>query len=207
MQTQFISLNPIPLYVTQSIGNEFSNIQKELLEVCNTIRFEKIKNWDTYTHSLSYEPFESNLLKEKECDHSLKFIKKSVKEYLQMIGFQYPSAPLAMPNAWITKTQKNEYAHIHTHQGSHISGVYYIKTNGQDGNLYFPNIHRSLASNPIIGCSTQETLAPLKTGVLVLFPSDLSHGVKENRTDNVRYSLSFNIFISGFNTPPPEFNI
>ena len=85
MQTQFISLNPIPLYVTQSIGNEFSNIQKELLEVCNTIRFEKIKNWDTYTHSLSYEPFESNLLKEKECDHSLKFIKKSVKEYLQMI--------------------------------------------------------------------------------------------------------------------------
>ena len=112
-----------------------------------------------------------------------------------------------MPNSWITKTQKNEYAHIHTHQGSHISGAYYIKTNGEDGNLYFPNIHRGWASNPIIGCSTHLTEAPLETGILVLFPADLSHGVNENRTDDIRYSLSFNIFINGFNEPPPEFNI
>ena len=207
MQSQFIALNPIPLYVTQSVGKEYENIQKELLELCDTIRFEKIKNWDTYTQSLSYKPFESNLLIEKKCVHSLNFIKKSVKEYLQNIGFQYTPEPLSMTNSWITKTQKNEYAHIHTHQWSHISGVYYIKTNGKDGNLYFPNIHRDLASNPIIGCATQETEAPLETGVLILFPSDLSHGVKENRTDNVRYSLSFNIFMSGFNTPPPECNI
>ena len=204
---QFIPLNPIPLYVTKVVGEKFNDIQKELLEVCNNTKFEKIKNWDTFSLSLTCEPFESNLLKEKKCVHSLKFIKESVKEYLQNVGFEYPPAPLAMPNSWITKTQKNEYAHIHTHQGSHISGVYYIKTNGIDGNLYFPNIHRSLASNPIIGCSTEETLAPLETGILMLFPSDLCHGVKENKTDNVRYSLSFDICINEFNVPPPEFNI
>ena len=204
---QFIPLNPIPLYVTKVVGEKFNDIQKELLEVCNNTKFEKIKNWDTFSLSLTCEPFESNLLKEKKCVHSLKFIKESVKEYLQNVGFEYPSAPLSMPNSWITKTQKNEYAHIHTHRGAHISGVYYIKTNGKDGNLYFPNIHRSLASNPIIGCSTEETLAPLETGILMLFPSDLCHGVKENKTDNVRYSLSFDISIKEFNVPPPEFNI
>jgi uncharacterized protein (TIGR02466 family) len=204
---ELLPLNPIPLYITKSEGKEFDNIQKELLELCNTIKFEKIKNWDTYTHSLSYKPFKSNLLQDKKCVHSLEFIKKSVKEYLQSIGFHCPSVPLSMPNSWITKTQKNESAHIHTHQGSHISGVYYIKTNGEDGNLYFPNIHRSSASNPIIGCSTHLTDAPLETGILMLFPSDLSHGVKENRTDNIRYSLSFNIFINGHNEPPSQFNI
>ena len=204
---QFIPLNPIPLYVTKVVGEKFNDIQKELLEVCNNTKFEKIKNWDTFSLSLNCEPFESNLLKEKKCVHSLKFIKESVKEYLQNVGFEYPSAPLSMPNSWITKTKKNEYAHIHTHRGAHISGVYYIKTNGKDGNLYFPNIHRSLASNPIIGCSTEETLAPLETGILMLFPSDLCHGVKENKTDNVRYSLSFDICINEFNVPPPEFNI
>ena len=191
-----IPLNPIPLYVTKAEGTEFENIQTELLEVSNNVEFEQIPHWDTFSHSLSKNAFGSNILSDYKCQDTIDFIKKSVDEYLNSINYRKPyNFRMNMNSAWITKTLKGHQAHPHNHPGSHISGCYYIKTNGKDGNLSFNNIHISLCDNPIIASSTQETAAPLEEGVLLLWPSPLVHGVKENKTDNERYSLSFNIEI------------
>ena len=83
-----------------------------------------------------------------------------------------------------------------SHGYSDISGVYYINTNGEDGNLQFDNINSSMSGNFIMGALRSKEVAPLMNGLLMLWPGPLKHGTQTNNTDSERMSLSFNINIA-----------
>ena len=87
------------------------------------------------------------------------------------------------------------HAHIHDHGTSHISGVYWFKTNGQDGNIIFRNANKALKCNPIGSSFAHEQQYNPEEGRIVMWPSFLDHGVNENKTDNDRISLSFNLVL------------
>jgi len=111
---------------------------------------------------------------------------------------------------WYNINNKYSYNDAHTHPDSHISGVYYVKVPNNSGNITMYRseserdrmwhtsrdiIHQKIESNnPNI--NTQHWFDP-KEGMLILFPSHLSHDVGQNLTDDVdedRISLSFNFY-------------
>lgn len=188
---------PIPVYVDKATGKEFEKIQHELLEIYSNIDFKQHPCWTSDTHKLSVDSsgnfFNECILQQKQANQFLSFIHFHVKSYLKQIGCDNPRK-YAIAQSWFTKTEKEKYAHLHAHGEYDISGVYYLKTNGKDGNLFFPNMHRSFASNYIMSqVSSITNTIPLENGIIALWPSMLLHNTEPNKTNHERVSISFNI--------------
>ena len=189
-----ISIFPLPVYMKKAEDDQFNKIQEEVISACNNIEFEQRPNWNKDTHMLSKDPFKTNILLDNNCTNAVDFIYKSATNYVEGItghgNYQYN-----LMESWLTKTMNGQYAHDHHHGAADISGVYYIKTNGKDGNLRFDNIHSSMAGNFICSTLPSRQPMPLETGGLILWPGPLRHGTETNTTDSERISLSFNIFV------------
>ena len=185
---------PTPVYIE---GSNDETIQKELFEVYNKLEFSQVEGWSPHTHELNQHPFGRNILKEHECYNFLDFLDSHIKRYLQQIGFEGQFGPnkeyYDIQASWFTKTKKGKYAHVHNHGSSDLSGVYYLQTNGKDGNLIFKSIHEYLQSNYIFEHIVEDISLPVEKGLLALWPGILNHGTEVNRTDHERVSLSFNI--------------
>tara|TARA_B100000902_G_scaffold350558_1_gene359923 strand:+ start:352 stop:966 length:615 start_codon:yes stop_codon:yes gene_type:complete len=194
------SIQPLwatPIYQNQAKGEEFDEVQEELLSTISKLKFKEAKGWGPHSHDLSENAFESNFLIEKKCVKSLKFIHKCLTEYISFVGAK--QSPYAIISAWITRTNKGKFAHPHSHGFSDVSGVYYINTNGKDGNLMFDNIHDAFGGNFIYNAIGGKVPAPLDNGIILMWPSNLRHETQENTTDNERLSLSFNINFNRMN--------
>jgi uncharacterized protein (TIGR02466 family) len=101
----------------------------------------------------------------------------------------------AIETSWLSLTKPGQYAHVHDHGTSHVSGVYWFKTNGQDGDLVFRNALKALKCNPIGSSYAHENAFAPEQGRLSLWPGYLDHSVNENTTNEDRISLSFNILL------------
>ena len=193
--SELFQLFPIPVYYNKAEGDVFEEIQEELKSVCDKLEFSQMENWSRDSHELNKDPFEGNILDKYNCEKISKFLIDCTTDYLANTT-PFDWFPFIVESAWITKTKKGHYAHEHHHGYSDISGVYYINTNGEDGNLQFDNINSSMSGNFIMGALTSKQVAPLDTGLLMLWPGPLKHGTQENKTDNERISLSFNVNIA-----------
>ena len=105
---------------------------------------------------------------------------------------------------WANVNGYKDYNLIHTHGGSVISGVYYLKNPKNSGDLFFVNPACEVIEY-LWGCCIKEYTQQnsphwnilVEEGDLVLFPSWLRHGVKPNlnKKEN-RISIAFNISIN-----------
>tara|TARA_A100001234_G_C12509382_1_gene335420 strand:- start:66 stop:662 length:597 start_codon:yes stop_codon:yes gene_type:complete len=188
---------PIPVYAEKVEGEEFDAVQKDLFDVYSKVKFARPSFWTSDTHEISTsgedEFFRTCVLTEHKAFDALNFISNHVIRYMHQIGCQ-EDGDFEVRQSWFTKTKKDKYAHLHDHGEFDISGVYYMQTNTEDGNIIFPTMHRRLASNYVIRqiASVSNTF-PLETGVIALWPSMLWHSTEANKTDNERLSVSFNI--------------
>jgi len=100
-------------------------------------------------------------------------------------------------NTWININSPGAYNHLHNHPMALFSGVYYVKSNEEQGNIFFersdgaeyflpPNVPKH---NYFNGSATSYRAI---TGALYIFPGWLKHSVQPNRTDEDRISISFN---------------
>ena len=177
---------PLPLYqYTIPSIKERKDIESDLI----LTEFVHREGWSDDTHRLTPNPFGSNVL--TDSPRMLEFIQTHVNEYLTNIGID--ESPYHMDNAWYTSTNNGQYAHLHSHGGSDISGVYYVSTNSRDGNIYFHNPHYVSESNFMIGHLDMARQITPKKGMIVLWPSFLMHGTRVNETNHNRISLSFNL--------------
>ena len=103
---------------------------------------------------------------------------------------------------WININKPGDYNTRHNHPGSDLSGIFWVKSLQKNSNstFYSPNvmtqiqqinstkeeIGKKLFITPTLHIESFE-------GVIVLFPSDLSHAVQKNNSDEDRISVSFNI--------------
>jgi uncharacterized protein (TIGR02466 family) len=143
-------------------------------------------------------------------DENLKELKNNIMEKVN--DFVYNILKISkkqkfnLENSWINKHMINDWAQEHSHSNSILSGVYYIKTNENSGNicfhkdknyinLFYPSINFSYEEENHINCSSLQ-FQP-KEGTLLIFPSHLSHSVLTNINTNIRYSLAFNLFVKG----------
>ena len=181
-----------PIYVTTLEGGLFRNVQKELTDAVDKNIFGQNPNWGRDTHELSSDAFKDDTLSKFGCDLFLSTLDKHINLYLDSVKCTW-DRKYTITQSWFTKTHNNQYAHIHDHGSVDISGVYYLKTNQKDGNLYFKSLHKPLTSNYVFSCIPAEQDLPLEEGLLALWPSMLEHGTKVNETDHERISVSFNI--------------
>ena len=189
-----MGLFAVPIILKQAKDKQFESIQEELLGVANSVDFAQINGWSHDTHMLSPDPFNSNIVVDNKCSNFLDFLEETLTEYIETITGEAEFG-YEIQESWFTKTLKGKYAHEHHHGYADISGVYYINTNQQDGNLVFDNIHSQMAGSYIFANLPGKQPMPLQNGLLILWPGPLKHGTWENNTDNERMSLSFNIFV------------
>ena len=111
-----------------------------------------------------------------------------------------PNSKLIFGNAWGNINKRGNTNQIHLHPGSFLSGVYYVKTNQNSGDISF---YRDFNQQFILTSATKilnptklnGTIVryPVNTGKLLLFPSTLLHAVEESDDDEDRVSVSFNM--------------
>lgn len=128
---------------------------------------------------------ENNLLKDFNLTKLEELIYFLSKQFCN--GLKADNLELTVVHSWINYANKYQYQNKHDHLPHFMSGVYYLETNGLDGNL---TIH---APNQVME-SMQNTIEyQPKDGRIILFPSWVQHSVRANMTDSVRTSVSFNL--------------
>jgi len=138
---------------------------------------------------------QSNIIKERNLHHLATQIAKHTQLFCAELKIdRYQS--MDIENSWLNISKPHGFQFTHSHEPSMVSGVYYHKTSGKDGNIVFesPNVYFTAYDFPnnSAECSQVAEYAPI-AGRLLLFPSWLRHLVDVNRTNEERISLSFNL--------------
>ena len=109
---------------------------------------------------------------------------------------------LSIDNIWVNINGYKDSNKTHSHPQCILSGVYYVKTPKNSGNIFFNNtsddvIQHSWQKNLFnnYNCyNSPEWFLPSLEGYIYLFPSWLKHYVEPNMNEKEeRISLSFNI--------------
>ena len=186
-EDSIMNLYPTPVYSTQ-IG-DFDNVQKELFSALNEkAEFQMNPVWAS--HYLTDIFFRLNVLEEFKLNKFTAELTKHIIEYCKYLNY---NGNCRITESWFSLFKKGNYGHMHHHGGSDISGVYYVKTNGEDGNLFFDSPNPHLGTSKVYSNLTPRHEFKPKEGNLMLFPGWLMQGIQTNTTDNERISLSFNV--------------
>jgi uncharacterized protein (TIGR02466 family) len=148
-----------------------------------------------------------NILNAPECTALKEHIQSHIDYFLFDQLQVSRNVTLEIQNSWVNRHGKGDYAHVHYHRNSVISGCYYLETFPDSGeivfqkdkafnNLFDTTVDMGFDNAMNIFNSTYWPLRP-NTADLVLFPSHLAHSVTPNNTDQIRYSLAFNVFPRG----------
>ena len=107
-------------------------------------------------------------------------------------------------NMWFNINLYKDFNISHNHSGDDISGVYYIKTPNECGNIVFEHPAKDLYDYYLLNIENPEEVnnynartwwMPSKANILYLFPAWLNHsvGINKNKTEE-RISISFNTY-------------
>ena len=124
MEHTIRNLFPTPVYY--GLVKDYDNIQKEISGCIDKIDFSYNKIFGQ-THHLSDPTFKENLFEKYEFKCFPEELKQHLGIYLSDLGFRLNG--FTIESSWIALYRKGDYAHIHHHGGSDISGAYYFKVN------------------------------------------------------------------------------
>lgn len=123
---------------------------------------------------------------------------RCVSETFISLGFNIEEYEPVIHVAWLNINRKHNFMRHHNHLKSVFSGVYYIKTPKNSGDLEFNSPvadHKYVVDSDCIkdfnDFNSNTWIVPAEESKLVLFPSWLVHFVQPNFSDEDRISLSF----------------
>ena len=178
-----------PVY--SNFCNDYQVLNYHIDKKINKVKFSYKSDWGrTHLLSTDFQEDNINVLKYLKLDKIIKEIDYHVKIYCSEIGREYKKYEL---QSWFSKFTPGDYAQIHNHTCVDISGVYYYKTNGVDGDFFFESPNPHLSTSHMFGHLGRRWEYKPESGKILLFPGWLNHGVKTNETKDERISLSFNI--------------
>ena len=180
---RIMNLFPVPVYFENcnfDYTEEFEFLKKQPNRINGRIRQTSA---DTF------------LLRKQELKRLKDWIEITLDTFVKNV---YKSqTELYITQSWLNTIGFGGGLSAHHHPNSIISGVWYPEiTMEQTPSIYFCNFQKP--SNILLNVddttlyNSDTMYAPIKSGNLILFPSNLFHGVKPNTIDKNRYSLSFN---------------
>ena len=187
-----VNIFPVPIHIFDVNG--FSEIQDELIDFVYKMRekdpvghtISNRRGWQSSCFSIDNE---DDVLKKflTNCLAEFPPIKKSVRLFV---------------SAWVNINPPEAFNMKHNHPTSDLSGVLWIKSQKDCGNIIFES-PRSFATHQEIDSYTEDfkknnnyfhsfSFNPV-AGRLLVFPSHLEHHVDFNESQEDRISVSFNI--------------
>jgi uncharacterized protein (TIGR02466 family) len=190
MKDKLLALFPEPVF----ISDINRNISKTELNYLNKIKKSLIKNQGNYTSESKY------ILNCEELKNIKNDLHACIKKYFEEIIQTRNLITLYITQSWLNITKHKEYHHMHYHPNSYLSGVLYIDANEKCDSIIFhkgryEEINLVPKNYNIFNSITWEV--PVKTGMIILFPSHLRHSVGTKLGKNLRTSLAFNVFLKG----------
>lgn len=187
IQANISGIFPIPIYIT-NLGRKFT--KQEIDFFVKTTR----------SNSGNTTSIDSYVLDKKPFSKLKKYILKNLDNYFKKIIDPLENVKPYITQSWINYTKPNQYHHQHRHSNSLVSGVLYLDVDVNYDKIFFVNdTHDSILiqSKNFNVFNSKNWFFPVKTGELILFPSDTKHYVENKKGENTRISLSFNTFIKG----------
>ena len=183
-------LFPEPLY--------FSKLERALtkkeLKMVDEHKKKTYKNTGNLTSNDTY------VLENKALKNLKKELHTKVMDYFDKVVCTNNITPY-ITQSWISYTETNQFHHKHAHPNSYISGVFYIsadkKVDSVTFNKFFPDSRIRLNITKYNIFNSSSCTFPVETGDIFLFRSSLVHGVGKKKGNNIRISLSFNVFFKG----------
>ena len=194
MDLNYKTVNIFPVPVHQFDVNGFSEIQDDLIDYVY-----KMKEKDPVGHTISNRRgWQSSCFSlENEDDILQNFLTNCLSEFPPIEKYIK-----LFVSAWININPPNAFNLKHNHPTSDLSGVLWIKSQKDCGNIIFDS-PRSFATHQEIECYNEDfkennnyfhsfSFNPV-AGRIMVFPSHLEHHVDFNNSQEDRISVSFNI--------------
>jgi|8_EtaG_2_1085327.scaffolds.fasta_scaffold03361_5 uncharacterized protein (TIGR02466 family) len=187
LNSKLFTLWPVPIYKSEiPLNTKWLNFIK------------KIKYNRVYANN-GWMSDKFNLLETKQ----LKTLKKQIIKHLHNYTYEHLGikTKFKITVSWAMKHTEGDFAQTHKHTNSVFSGIYYLQTKKDCGDIFFHNKNNlvnmfSLSFRKDNFINVNKCLFNLKDGVLLLFPSDVYHGTERMKVKNFeRICLSFNVFI------------
>ena len=180
-----------PVYATH-LNRELSNIENKFIQ--------KNKN-NSYNNQGNTTSNDSYVLNNKKLINIKKKLNKIIADYFNRVSGTTDKIKPYITQSWLNYTKENQYHHQHTHGNSLISGILYINADEKNDNImFYDNKHSKIIMPTVKSYNIFNSLTwsfVVKTGDILLFPSNLGHSVQTKKGKNLRISLSFNVFVKG----------
>lgn len=181
------SLYSTPVYI-KTLEN-YGGINNQIDEVINNIKFNQKDEWGR-PNKITTPFFDQDNINDYNLTLLSKSIDNCIVEYTKQLDFQYNDYDR---RSWILKLEKGDFAHSHNHSTSDLSGVYYYKTNSNDGIFFFESPNPYFEVSKCFNKLANRNFIIPEPGKIIIFPGWLRHGIFKNDTENDRVSISFNI--------------
>ena len=127
-------------------------------------------------------------------------ISKYVINVFEKYGWVYDSSKVTCTSMWAIINKKGNFNIEHSHSNNYLSAAYYVKAPKNCGDFKVSNpsiINRNIYPKSIQATELNSNTANIKIneGDLLIFPAYLPHSVEQNKTDEDRVIISFNIDI------------
>ena len=124
-----------------------------------------------------------------------KFIAKQTRKYINKLGSE--NIPdVYVQKSWGVRLQKEGGVSPHKHVNAHLSCVFYISVNKDEGAELTFESEYDLFQNLPIDCESYVHKLKPEDGTLVIFPSTLLHYVSESSSEKDRYCVSYDLMLT-----------
>ena len=189
-EPQIHGLFPTPVLMTE-LGRKFTD--EEVLFFTEHSR-DTVTNMGNVTSKDNYI-FQSKTMADL---HSAAL--GAVKLYMKNVLNATDDAVPYITQSWLNYTKPGEYHHKHEHPNSFLSGVMYINADPKKDKIHFYN-NKYRQIKPELKewnwWNSDSWWFEVKTGGIVIFPSNLTHMVEQTQSEDTRISLAFNTFLKG----------
>ncbi len=163
-------------------------------DALSTFAYDRQLTDDGVTVS-NYIGWQSNSIKEGD-NKAFDELVKVINTEMINCSVQSELPELEIQNIWININKPGAYNHLHNHAGAILSGVYYVKSTPEQGNLFFERSDNAEyflppMEQPNYFTSTATTYKAM-TDAIYIFPGWMKHSVQPNVTNEDRISISFN---------------
>ena len=147
---------------------------------------------------------EADLLSEPELENLRKKIDEEVYNFAKSLQIDFSKHGLKRINSWGNLQKKGNYIKEHRHNNTQFSGVFYLQTPENSGDIIFTTRNATWINSywepSLTGYddlnSFEKRFSPQQCGIF-LFPANLDHYVTPSHSEEERYSISFNYNLDG----------
>ncbi len=190
MTHEIMNLFAVPLYVS-NLGRKFTDAEVQFFQEQLQEKHGTVSNFA----SKNKRVLDADVMKDIH-----RAIQGNIDNYFKLIFNTINNVELKITQSWITLTRQGESHHQHIHPNSIASGVLYINLDEDDGTHFFRNqdhLWYELVRKQDTYYNVNQYFIRTKVGDIIIFPSNVRHGVKQVTMKADRISLSFNTFFSG----------